>query len=65
LNAQAILLTFIVSCVVAVLAYIAHRRFAGTGQRAGCVSMIAFVVVWLAALTALITALFLLGAGSG
>jgi len=62
MDSRAIVVTFVVACGLAVAALVAHRRLAGTGERAGCVSMIAFVVAWLAVLTALITGAFLLGA---
>ena len=51
---------------LAVAAFIAHGRLAGPGERAGCISMGAFVIGWLAVLTALVTGFFLLslrGAG--
>jgi hypothetical protein len=48
------------ACIIAVAAFIAHGRLAGTGERAGCISMVAFVIGWMAALTALITGAFLL-----
>jgi hypothetical protein len=60
MDTTAIVGTFIGSVVVAVLAFTAHRRLAGTGERPGCISMIAFVIGWLAALTALLTGFFLL-----
>jgi hypothetical protein len=56
----AILATCIGSIVIGAAAFVAHRRLAGSGERPGCVSMIAFVIGWLAALTALITGLFLI-----
>jgi hypothetical protein len=48
------------ACVIAGVAFVAHRRLAGTGERAGCTSMLAYVIGWLAVLTALITGGFLL-----
>ena len=65
MDTRAIVSTFVAACVVAVVALLLHRRLAGTGERAGCVSMIAFVITWLAVLTALITGAFLLGARGG
>jgi hypothetical protein len=59
-DTQAIVVTFLGACACAVLAMLAHRRLAGSGERAGCVSMIAFVIGWLAVLLAAITGLFLL-----
>jgi cytochrome c oxidase assembly factor CtaG len=59
MDTRAIVSTFAVACVVAVLAFIAHRRLAGSGERPGLVSMIAFVIGWLALLLALITGVFL------
>jgi hypothetical protein len=50
----------VAACVTAVAAFVAHGRLAGTGERAGCSSMVAFVIGWLAVLTALITGVFLL-----
>jgi hypothetical protein len=49
----------VTACAVTISAFIAHRRLAGTGERAGCMSMVAFVIGWVAVLTALITGLFL------
>jgi hypothetical protein len=48
-----------------VVAFIGHGRLAGTGERAGCASMVAFVIGWLAVLLAAITGLFLLTTGFG
>ena len=61
MDTRAIVTTFVVACAVAVLAFIAHRRLAGTGEWPGCISMIAFVVGWLAVLLAVITGIFLAG----
>ena len=61
MDTTAIISTFIGACIVAVLAFVAHGRLAGTGERPGCISMIMFVIGWLAALTAAITGLFLVG----
>ena len=51
---------FFAASVLAVAAFAAHRRLAGTGERAGCLSMLAFVVGWLAVVTAVMTGVFLL-----
>jgi hypothetical protein len=58
-DTRAIITTFVAACVVAILAFVAHRKLAGTGERPGCISMIAFVVGWLAVLLAAITGIFL------
>lgn len=60
MDTRAITSVFVAACLLTVAALIAHRRLAGTGERAGCASMVAFVVGWLMALTALITGVFLL-----
>jgi len=59
-DAQAIAATFLGASAVAVVAFAGHRRLAGSGERAGCASMVAFVLGWLAVLLAAITGLFLL-----
>ncbi len=64
MDTTAIVSTCIGSLVVAVVAFVAHRRLAGSGERPGCISMIAFVIGWLAALTALLTGFFLLAGRS-
>ena len=51
---------FVGSAVLAALSFLAHGRWAGTGERAGCLSMLAFVLGWLCVLTALLTGAFLL-----
>lgn len=53
------------ACIVAVAAFIGHGRLAGSGERPGCISMIAFVIGWLAVLLALITGIFLLSTMRG
>lgn len=58
---QAIVITCIGACVLAVVAFVAHGRLAGSGERPGCVSMVAFVIGWLAVLLAVVTGLFLVG----
>ena len=58
----AILAVCLASCVVAVGAFVLHRRLAGGAERAGLLSMLAYVLGVLAVLTALITGGFLLSA---
>jgi hypothetical protein len=65
MDTTAISITCVCATVVAIIAFVAHRRLAGLTERPGCISMIAFVVGWLAVLTALITGLFLLAGRSG
>ena len=60
MQAGAILAVCLVSCAVAIAAFVAHRRLAGTAERAGLLSMLAYVLGVLAVLTALITGGFLL-----
>lgn len=60
MDTAAIVTTFVLACVVAIAAFFAHGRLAGTGERPGCISMIAFVIGWLAVLLAVITGVFLL-----
>jgi hypothetical protein len=59
MDTQAIVITCISASVLTVLAFVAHRRLAGSGERPGCLSMIAFVIAWLALLLALVTGVFL------
>jgi hypothetical protein len=59
MDTQAIVSTFVGACVVAVVAFIAHGRLAGSGERPGLISMLAFVLGWLMVLLALITGIFL------
>lgn len=59
MNSLAIGATFVGACAVWVATLVAHRRLAGAGERPGLLSMLAFVMSWLAGLTALITGLFL------
>ena len=59
MDTRAIIGTFLVSCLVAVAGFVAHRRLAGSGERPGLLSMIAFVIGWMAVLLAAITGLFL------
>jgi hypothetical protein len=61
----AILAVCVASCVVAIVAFVAHRRLAGTAERAGLASMLAYVLGWLAVLTAIITGGFLLSVRLG
>jgi hypothetical protein len=65
MGTQGIVITCVGATLLAVFAFVAHGRLAGSGERPGCVSMIAFVVGWLAALLAVITGLFLLGLRTG
>jgi hypothetical protein len=66
MDTTAIVTTCLGATAVAVVAFVAHRRLAGSGERPGCISMIAFVIGWLAALTALLTGFFLVaGRSSG
>jgi hypothetical protein len=60
MDTQAIVVTCIASSVLTVVGFIAHRRLAGSGEHPGCLSMIAFVLAWLALLLAVVTGLFLL-----
>ena len=48
------------SLALAIAAFIAHRRLAGEGERAGVTAMLVFVFGWLALILALVTGLFLL-----
>jgi hypothetical protein len=59
MDTRAIVTTFLVACVVAVGGFVAHGRLAGTGERPGLLSMIAFVIGWMGVLLAVITGLFL------
>jgi hypothetical protein len=61
MDTRAIVTTFLVACVAAVAAFIAHGRLAGPGERPGLISMLFFVVGWLAVLLAVITGIFLAG----
>ncbi|MBV9581234.1 MAG: hypothetical protein JO057_21850 [Chloroflexi bacterium] len=56
----AIVAVFGGACVVAILAFVAHRRLASGRERAGLLSMLAYVLGVLAVITALITGGFLL-----
>ncbi|MBV9545204.1 MAG: hypothetical protein JOY61_12610 [Chloroflexi bacterium] len=64
MQTPAILGTFAGAFIVAVVAFVAHARLAGSGERPGCMSMMAFVIGWLAVLTAAITGLFLIAGHS-
>ncbi len=59
MDTSAIALVFAGSLVLAVASFWAHRAWAGSGERAGFVSMMAFVFGWLCVLTALLTGGFL------
>jgi hypothetical protein len=61
MDTRAIVSTFVVACVAAVAAFWAHGRLAGSGERPGLISMLAFVIGWLAVLLAIITGVFLAG----
>jgi len=61
----AILAVCVASCVVAVAAFVAHRRLARGAERAGLLSMLAYVLGVVAVLTALITGGFLLSSTLG
>lgn len=60
MDLQTIGMVFIGSFVLCIVSFWLHGRLAGPGERPGPVSMLAFVVGWLAALTALLTGGFLL-----
>lgn len=62
MDTRAIVSTCVIACLVAVGAFIAHGRLAGPGERPGLLSMVAFVLGWLAVLVALITGAFLISA---
>lgn len=64
MDTTAIVITCFCATIAAIIAFAAHRRLAGLSERPGCISMIAFVIGWLAALTALITGLFLVAGRS-
>jgi hypothetical protein len=59
MDTQGIVITCIAASVLAVVGLVGHRRLAGSGEHPGCLSMIAFVVGWLALLLALVTGVFL------
>ena len=59
MDTQGIVITCIASSVLTVVGFVAHRRLAGTGEHPGCLSMVAFVIAWLALLLALVTGVFL------
>jgi len=60
MDTRAIVTTFVLACIAAAAAFYAHVRLAGEGERPGLISMILFVIGWLAVLLALITGLFLI-----
>jgi hypothetical protein len=62
---NAILAVCLGSCLAALLAFVAHRRLARGAERAGPLSMLAYVFCVLAVLTALITGAFLLSVRLG
>ncbi len=59
MDTTGIALLFFGSAALAALAFWAHGRLAGDAGRPGARSMAAFVLGWLAALTAGVTGLFL------
>jgi len=61
----AILVVCLASIAVAVAAFAAHRRLARGAERAGLLSMLAYVLGVVAVLTALITGGFLLSSTLG
>ncbi len=63
-DTTAILSTCLASSLLTLVAFAAHGRLAGSGERPGCLSMIAFVMGWLALLTAILTGVFLVGGRS-
>lgn len=60
MDRTAVLLVFLGALATFAAAFWAHSRWAGPGERVGPVSMAAFVVGWLALITAAITGVFLL-----
>ena len=53
-------MVFGASVVLTLVSFWLHSRLAGTAGRPGVASMLAFVLGWLSALTALLTGAFLL-----
>jgi hypothetical protein len=60
MDTSGILAVCIGALVLAVASFWAHRAWAGSGEHAGCISMIAFVFGWLCVLTTALTGGFLL-----
>jgi hypothetical protein len=60
MDTQSIGAVFGGSAVLTIVAFWLHRRLAGSAGRPGGASMAAFVLVWLGAMTALLTGAFLL-----
>jgi len=60
MDTQAIGAVFGGSAVSTLVAFWLHHRLAGSEGRPGAASMLAFVLGWLSALTALLTGAFLL-----
>ena len=60
MDRQTIGMIFGASVVLTVVSFWLHGRLAGTAGRPGAASMLAFVLGWLSALTALLTGAFLL-----
>lgn len=65
MDTQAIGAVFGGSAVLTLVAFWLHRRRAGSEGRPGAASMLAFVLGWLSALTALLTGAFLLLVAAG
>jgi hypothetical protein len=60
MDTQTIATVFGGSVIVTIAAFWLHRQLAGSAGRPGAASMAAFVLGWLAVLTALLTGAFLL-----
>lgn len=60
MDGQTIGAVFVMSVMLTIVAFGLHGRLAGGGERPGPVSMAAFVLGWLSALTALTTGAFLM-----
>ncbi len=60
MDTEMIATVFGASTVLTLVAFWLHGRFAGSEGRPGSASMLAFVVGWLGALTAILTGGFLL-----
>ena len=59
MDTTAILLVCLGAVVLAAASFWAHRAWAGSGERAGCVSMLAFAFGWVCVVTAVLTGGFL------
>ena len=60
MDLQTIGMVFGAPAVLAVVSFWLHGRLAGTAGRPGAASMLAFVLGWLSALTAILTGVLLL-----